>query len=175
MKKTTIILFAIGLVLSSCNNDKKIDDTIQKNKPKKEQKDTTNTKKINLRKKLIGRWENRDMTITVNSFNGLDTSYTTTLTGKDQWEDKLGINSVITEYKKDGTYIVYYYDFENNPIRTTEGTWDLIGNMLILKEHGKLTRYDISIKDNFAIMESIIDWDEDGNIDDRYIGSFIRQ
>jgi hypothetical protein len=131
--------------------------------------------KTSLKEQLIGRWENRDMTIQVNSYQGMDTSFTTTLTGKEQWENKLGINSVITEYKANGSYITYYYDFENNPIRTTEGTWDLIGNILILKDHGKMTRYDISIKDKIAIMESTIDWDEDGNLDDNYKGSFLKQ
>lgn len=187
LKKVTIFLFAASLSLSvfSCNSDnnksneiKQTDTTssnsIEKNEDNSENKEKAPITAESLRAQLIGKWKIREFSVDVASFQNQDTSFVSTVSGE-ELEQSLGYSAIITDYKKDGTYITSYLDGSQSVATTATGSWDIIGNILLLNDNNKITRFYLSIDDDYSFIEGQIDWDGDGNFDDTYRGTLIRQ
>ncbi len=153
--KKVIYAFAFCVTLLGCNQNKKEKETKTEKQP---QTISSND--------LIGSWKNISMKVTMK----LDDRDSVLNVPKGKWQEILKIKPIETKFNKDGTYTSTYRSLDGQIFMTTNGSWELKGNKLKMVSEAKKYAYTVSIKEGVATFKGKIDWDEDGQVDDLYIG-----
>lgn len=152
MYKYSIRLSLLVLFITSCNTDNR-----------------TETEK-----KLTGQWESLSIKVEINSG---DKATRMLEVSRDNWEEKLKIQPIITVYKADSTYSSEYKDLEGKTITTNKGTWLIKNKNLVMKEsepRKETFKYSVEFTGDTVLLKGEIDWDLDGKKDDKYEGRSIK-
>lgn len=118
---------------------------------------------------IVGEWINNSMKVRVNTFNNSDTSFIVEI-NEETWEMKMNIKPIITTIRNDGTYISEFRNSFDSLIYRPEGIWLIDGDTLIMEDHQDVYKYQIFIDGDRAEFNNLIDWDNDGKVDDEYSG-----
>jgi len=128
----------------------------------------------NLSELLVGEWRNESLKIKINSFNNTDSIIISESKNVTEWEKNLHIRPIRTFFKPDGTYYSEYRTLGDSIFRKTSGTWVIEGDSIIMNElqpEKAFFKLHISINNNLAIFQGVIDFDGDGKMDDEYFGT----
>jgi hypothetical protein len=132
---------------------------------------TAITLQNNLSKQLIGEWRNVYVKIKANS---IKTGKLNTMEAdSSNWEARLGIKPIRTHFKSDGTYYSEYRNLKDSIVRMPSGTWFIKGDSLTmaqLKPDKSTLKVKVSIANNRATFNGMIDFDGDGVANDDYYG-----
>lgn len=153
--KKAIYVFAVCVTLIGCNQSKNEKETVTDKQPQTISSDD-----------LIGSWKNISMKVTMK----LEDRDSILNVPKGKWQEILKIKPIVTQFKKNGTYISTYRSLDGQIFMTTNGSWELNGNKLKMVSEQKKYTYTVSIKEDVATFKGKVDWDEDGQVDDIYIG-----
>lgn len=126
---------------------------------------------------LTGAWQNTYMKIEMNSYKDKDTLSILEV-DESNWEKKMGIKSITTCYKADGTYNSEHRNLQDSIVYNPAGKWEIIGDSLFMRdtfpEAGLNYKYKLSISKKgdkvTAEFWGIEDFDQDGKKDDVYYG-----
>ncbi|MEM1218225.1 MAG: hypothetical protein AAGH79_04910 [Bacteroidota bacterium] len=117
---------------------------------------------------LPGRWEHRQLFVSVQGYKLSDSIFTIQV-NPGEWEEKLRVKRVITQYEEDHTYRMLFYSSSDSLEKTIRGMWNTFGDTTLLHvEPDGTYEYKISRNGKEWILESMIDWDEDSQMDDLY-------
>ena len=111
------------------------------------------------------------MNVTFNHEGPAD-SVSTLEANEENWVEILGIKPIITTYSTDGTYVSEYRSPQDSVVGTSAGIWVTNAGILTMTDGGSGGSYSyrFDIKNDTATFIGIIDFDEDGIADDRYVG-----
>ncbi|MGF1635560.1 MAG: hypothetical protein ACFCUU_00705 [Cyclobacteriaceae bacterium] len=123
---------------------------------------------------FIGTWRSTTVKVWVNTFENTDTSFIVYIT-EDTWMDMMNIEPIETTIFADGTYKSAYRDNLGRDIYQMKGVWMLNGDSLIMKDNFDEYRYKVFVDEQRLEMESMVDYDDDGKKDDRFIGTYKRK
>jgi hypothetical protein len=125
-----------------------------------------------LRNDLVGEWRNVFLDVTMNTFQNGDSTRVTTCDSSN-WEQMLHIKPIRTFFSKDGTYHSDYYSLNDSLLFSASGTWRVSHDTLImdqLKPRPNVYKLQVSVADGLARFDGLLDFDEDGQKDDHYVG-----
>ena len=122
-----------------------------------------------LEQAIVGEWTNVSMRVKVESFENSDTSFIVHIT-EENWDTKMNIRPIVTTIYADGTYTSEFRNSFDSLIYKPEGTWVIDGDSLFMTDHQDTYRYQIFVDGDVAEFNSIVDWDNDGKVDDEYFG-----
>lgn len=168
MKKQVYLLFIFFLLFYSCVSGQKDNSNVE-NKDLTSESDVESDYLSQLEQEIVGVWVNSSMRVWVNSYNNSDTSFIVDI-NEDTWEMKMNVKPIVTNIREDGTYVSEFRNSLDQEIYKPEGTWMLDGDSLIMEDHQAVYKYQIFIDGDIAEFKSMIDWDNDGKVDDRYAG-----
>jgi len=129
-------------------------------------KETKNT----LSDDLVGQWRNTYLHVTMPTAGNSDSTRTTSCDST-SWEAMLHIKPIRTYFNSDGTYRSEYYTLTDSLFRKTTGTWRVSNDTLVMNESdGAVYKLRTVVKNNVAEFDGLIDFDQDGQADDHYVG-----
>lgn len=168
MKNPGILFFLAFILFYSCVSGQKEYSTIE-NDVNIMENDNEFDYISQLEQDIVGEWANISMKVWVNTFNNSDTSFIVDI-NEETWDMKMNIKPIITIIHEDGTYISEFRNSFDSLIYRPEGTWMIDGDTLIMEDHQAVYKYQIFIDGDMAEFKNMIDWDNDGNVDDEYSG-----
>lgn len=118
---------------------------------------------------LPGTWEAIGFSVHVNSFHGTDSTFIMNVE-PGEWESKLQMRPIVTEYSADNRYRSLYRNLADSLVRTERGIWNVFGDTLMLISPEATYQYEVIQKGETLEFRSLLDWDGDGLEDDEYIG-----
>ncbi len=117
---------------------------------------------------LPGTWEHKQLFVSVQGYKLSDSIFTIDI-NPGEWEEKLRVKRVVTQYDKDHTYRMLFYSSSDSLEKTIRGMWNTFGDTTLLHvEPDGTYEYKISQEGQGWILESTVDWDEDSQTDDLY-------
>ena len=117
---------------------------------------------------LPGTWEHRQLYVSVQGYKLSDSIFTIEV-NPGEWEEKLRVKRIVTQYDKDHTYRMLFYSTSDSLEKTVRGMWNTFGDSTLLHvEPDGTYEYKISQNGEEWILECTIDWDEDSQTDDLY-------
>lgn len=168
MKNPGILFFLAFILFYSCVSGQKENSTLEKDVNIMESDDEIDYI-FQLEQEIVGEWTNISMKVWVNTFNNSDTSFIVDI-NEETWDMKMNIKPIVTIIHEDGTYISEFRNSFDSLIYRPEGTWMIDGDTLIMEDHQAVYKYQIFIDGDMAEFKNMIDWDNDGNVDDEYSG-----
>lgn len=155
---TRYLLLSLLVAIAACESTKKEEE---------DTKAKVDETAESLREALIGgEWRNLSMQVTIHG----DEKDSVISVPEGEWENILQIKPITTVFHDDGTYTSEYRTLEDSVFMTSQGTWMLTSDTLFMVERGTGNGYKTSITGDIARFEGYLDWDEDGEADDHYIG-----
>ncbi|MCP3928154.1 MAG: hypothetical protein GY705_03530 [Bacteroidetes bacterium] len=118
---------------------------------------------------LSGVWESVSLNVEINSYLNEDTSFVFDVP-EEKWISILGILPQKTYFEKDSTYRVEYIDKTGAIYQVTHGKWLVNEDTLFLNEPSLNYQYLVTYSDGLIEYRSTLDWDGDGQEDDKYLG-----
>ena len=119
---------------------------------------------------LIGKWINSSFEVNVQSYNNGDTSFLVEIP-EALWSEMMELKPFEATLKADGTYDGEQWDYEGNLVQQPTGIWFVDGDTLYLESSkGHVTKYHVLVLNDELIFTALIDYDEDGVVDDLYSG-----
>lgn len=125
------------------------------------------------KKELVGTWQNTLLKVEIKSQQGEEGKDSAFVVTQQNWEEKLKIKPIQTNYAKDGTWKSKYFDLSGGLASVTSGKWWLNGDTLwvhTLIPKNEVNFYLCAINNDKATFKTTIDWDSDGIADDLYYG-----
>ncbi|MBW4888316.1 hypothetical protein KXQ82_01255 [Mucilaginibacter sp. HMF5004] len=120
---------------------------------------------------LIGEWRNFYVKIKATS---LKTGKVNIMEADSaNWQTRLGIKPIRTYFKADGTYYSEYRNLKDSIFKAPSGTWFIKGDSVTMEQlkPAKTTlKMKLSIANNKATFNGMIDFDGDGVANDDYFG-----
>lgn len=116
---------------------------------------------------LVGAWINTAMRVEVMA----DSSYVYEA-DESNWEERMGIKPIRTFFRPDSTYLAEYRGLDGEVKQHSAGRWWTQGDTLtMLQSIPDRIEYKCrwSIEADRATFEMFVDWDGDGEEDDRYL------
>lgn len=145
--KKVILAIAIALLVFSCGDDKN---------PIKEDI-------------LYGTWQYTSLNVNIKS---VDNSSQDELfyVLPDEWTIKQGITPIITILNEDSTWENQFYTVPDSSFMKSGGTWKIENDSLVFLSGQSRIAYSFILKDSLLTFKTILDFDQDGKIDDEYEG-----
>lgn len=126
-----------------------------------------------LSSRLVGKWRNMDMKITMNSYKNSDSSRVLEVK-EENWEKQMHIRPIQTTFGNDGSYNSPHYDLKDSLFYNPSGKWMIRGDTIVMEDtfpkRGMKYKYRIRIVNDIAEFSSMEDSDNDGKADDHYFG-----
>jgi len=124
----------------------------------------------NLAKDIVGEWRNVYLKLEIHNKSK---PTTTMLVDSTNWETKLGIKPIHTNFLANGTYHSEYYNLKDSIIKRSTGNWSIKGDSITMAQQTPsktLYTYHVSISNGYATFHGIIDFDGEGLLNDDYYG-----
>jgi len=121
---------------------------------------------------LIGEWRNLTLQVELNKKNGEPTD--TFSVDERTWELTLNIRPIRTYFRSDSTFNSEHFNLNDSLILNPEGIWFTNGDqitMITQQPFNDTTECSYSISSDVATFGCWVDWDEDGDKDDWYVGT----
>lgn len=150
--KYTILMFVMGLTVC-CQAPKKDRDSA-KDHP------------------LVGEWRNLTLKVEINKKG--DEPAGLFEVDESTWEETLKIRPIRTYFRNDSTFNSEHYDLQDSLVLNPEGIWiaaDGEVTMTTTKPFSDTTTCTYTIVDGIVTFGCWVDWDEDGEKDDWYLGT----
>ncbi len=123
---------------------------------------------------IIGKWINSTIEVDLRTYNNSDTSFRVSI-NEDNWKLKMNIKPVETTLRENGTFLNNYLDTLGIVFHSNSGIWYLDGDSLFLEEEsGEVYSFEVIVNGDVMEMHTIVDYDEDGEKDDNYFGTYKR-
>jgi len=125
------------------------------------------------KKDLVGTWQNTLLKVEIKSQQGEAGKDSAFVVTQQNWEEKLKIKPIQTNYAADGTWESKYFDLFGSLTSVTSGKWWLNGDTLwahTLSPKNEVNFYVCTVSGDKASFKTTIDWDSDGVADDLYYG-----
>lgn len=127
------------------------------------------TVSLDLKTLLPGKWETVAFKVNINTYQNTDSTFVLEVKGG-EWEDKLQMRPIQTEYSARNRYQSNYHNLSDSLIRTERGIWNIFGDTLMLISPEATYQYKVNWQGEMVELRSVLDWDGDGQEDDEYIG-----
>ncbi|MCB0644493.1 MAG: hypothetical protein KDC44_22770 [Phaeodactylibacter sp.] len=119
---------------------------------------------------ILGEWESVQLHILVHSFQQQPDSSFSIQVDPGEWPDKLGLSSSTTTFYRDHKFERIDLGTDQTVKASAKGIWNLFGDTtLVFIERNATYRYELSYTLNRLLLESLLDWDGDGETDDEYL------
>jgi len=121
---------------------------------------------------LVGEWRNVDLTVEMDKKNG-DVSRIFKV-DVSTWEDSLQIRPIRTYFRPNGTFNSEHFNLNDSLVLNPSGTWSTSDNMMTMittKPFSDTTACEYTIDGEMVTFGCWVDWDQDGNKDDWYLGT----
>lgn len=122
---------------------------------------------------LVGQWRNLTIEVEQLTVNGSDS---TRLFRADSsnWESTLGIRPIRTYFNQDGSFRSEHYNLADSLVLNPTGAWKFVNDdlleMITTAPFQDTTFCRTLIMGDTVRFDCMVDWDGDGQKDDRYIG-----
>ena len=117
------------------------------------------------KEQFIGTWENLNIHATLKMDDGSDSLV---IVNEGEWETKLFIKPIVSEFKADGSFTSAYYSPDGDLLNQGNGKWEIRNDSLVLAYDGFTFVYKVTFAADSARFESMLDFDQDGKSDDFY-------
>lgn len=129
----------------------------------------------NLEEQLVGTWSNLELRVVANKTSEDSKDWEVIAEcHQGNWEEQMQIKPIITDFTKQGRWSSEHRDLENHVFYVPKGDWWVEGDSLYMKETEPDTvnfyTYLLEFEDGNAKFTSLLDWDQDGESDDLYVG-----
>ncbi len=121
---------------------------------------------------LYGEWRNLTLKVELDKKHGEPTSIFEV--NESTWESELQIRPFQTFFNKDRTFNSAHYNLQDSLVLNPHGTWTATTEkvlMITTAPFSDSTACIYSIKDDIVTFGCWVDWDEDGEKDDWYLGT----
>lgn len=120
---------------------------------------------------LVGTWESEELTIRIHSAFGIADSTVILQANRDNWQDKMGLEPIVTTFRPDNTFSAIYRELDGSLRSESSGYFELISqDSLIIRrvKPGVETIRHAWVMKNDSVygFSSTIDYDRDGERDD---------
>lgn len=120
---------------------------------------------------MLGTWEITEMRVTAPTYLGADSTFSQHITEAD-WSRVYGVKPAQTIYTDDGKLKRTYY-FKNGQVTdVVNGLWRIKNDSLQVIEPNITLNYLPTIEGEKLKLKGLIDYDRDGEVDDRYEANF---
>lgn len=120
---------------------------------------------------ISGTWETVYLKVQLNTINNTDSALTIEA-NLSEFPAKLGIQSNIGTYNRDGTYEDSYI-MPDGRTQNTAGTWSSLGDTVLVEQQDpefRLHKFRCELKGDTGIFTGPVDFDNDGQQDDDFYG-----
>lgn len=123
---------------------------------------------IDLKKELPGTWESVSLNVVINTVGNADSTEIFNVE-EANWTRKLGMPPVKTKFFAEGNkYVREFRNLQGALTDTLRGRWNVFGDTLMLIEPSATYQYVTDFKNGKLELNSMVDWDGDGEVDDEY-------
>lgn len=122
---------------------------------------------------LIGAWSNYNLTLNLSSVNNSDLDSLLKIDNPAEWEQVLKIRPILTVFNADGTYYSEYRDLKDSIVYRPTGIWKTREDSLYLNQKyptDYMSAYFFDLQETRVEFRALLDWDQDGRMDDHYQG-----
>lgn len=133
---------------------------------------TSKSENIADQNSLVGEWRNMSLRVELDKKHGAPSSIFEV--NESSWENELQIRPIQTSFNKDGTFNSAHYNLQDSLVLNPEGTWTATAEevlMITTSPFSDTTSCTYTIKDGVVTFGCWVDWDEDGEKDDWYLGT----
>jgi len=163
MKKLVFGALFLSMIYSCSNNS---------NSPETNGADTT-AAAAPLDKQIIGEWRNTSLKVKINTrLNTDSTGYIDV--DESNWERVLKTKPMKTVFSADGTYKLADGSIADSTVSVSSGSWYVLNDTIFMNQKQPdaiFFQYHLSVKDNMATLDGLVDWEGDGKVDDEYNGT----
>lgn len=146
-------LLVLCVTIIACNNDQ----TTTENE----------TEAVDLKEALQGTWQTTQLTVAVNSVDGLDSFRVDELTER-VWETDFGMKPPVYYFQPDQKFRKEHKTLAGELMNESRGVWNVFGDTLMLIEPEVTYQYTVKLSSGRMAFRTLLDWDEDGVEDDEY-------
>ena len=122
---------------------------------------------FDLKQAIQGTWQTTQLSVAVNSAEGLDSFRVDQLT-EQVWEQQFGMKPPIHYFQPDQKFRREHRNINDDIIDSSRGIWNVFGDTLMLIEEDATYQYVVQGGDGRIAWRTLLDWDEDGEVDDEY-------
>lgn len=123
---------------------------------------------VDISEALLGTWETIEVEAESPTYQGLDTTIHQIIREAD-WGRLYGVRPARTAYTADGKLKRSYYNINGQVTDVTNGLWRAKGtDSLLVIEPNTTLNYRHELEGDRLTLTGIIDWDFDGETDDKY-------
>ncbi len=121
---------------------------------------------------LQGEWRNVTLRIEIDKKQGEPSSVLEL--DEFTWEEKLQIRPIRTYFRDDGTFNSEHFNLKDSLVLNPEGTWSATASeiaMITQRPFTDTTSCTYSLEGDVVTFGCWVDWDQDGEKDDWYLGT----
>ena len=131
-----------------------------------------------LNEALPGEWRNSTLKVKIYSAGGRTDSVATIEVHYGEWDSMMQFKPIRTYFlpasngPKSGGYYSDYLALDGSLMFRKTGSWKVNGDSLTMEENGIPYKYFVEfLAEGELAFTSIMDWDNDGSVDDEYYGT----
>ena len=124
-------------------------------------------KTTDLNQFMQGTWQTTQISVAVNTAEGLDSFRVEQLT-EQVWEVQFGMKPPIFYFQPDQKFRREHRSIADALVDSSRGMWNTFGDTLMLIEENATYQYTVKTGDGRVAWRTLVDWDEDGEVDDEY-------
>lgn len=121
---------------------------------------------------LVGEWRNLTLKVELDKKQGRPSSIFEV--NENTWEEQLQIRPIRTYFRNDGTFNSEHFNLQDSLVLNPSGSWTATDGevtMMTTQPFSDTTTCTYTIKGNVVTFGCWVDWDEDGEKDDWYLGT----
>ena len=121
---------------------------------------------------LEGEWHNVSLRVEINSAEQQGGTSIFEV-NEENWEERVGILPIQTIFASDGQYASHHYYLDGTFMFSATGAWSVEDDWITMEQiepSPVLNRFRFFIDGDLVEFDGMIDWDEDGDEDDRFVG-----
>ncbi|HNP07744.1 MAG TPA: hypothetical protein PKN99_08950 [Cyclobacteriaceae bacterium] len=121
---------------------------------------------------LVSEWRNLTLKVELDKKQGRPSSIFEV--NENTWEEQLQIRPIRTYFRNDGTFNSEHFNLQDSLVLNPSGSWTATDGevtMMTTQPFSDTTTCTYTIKGNVVTFGCWVDWDEDGEKDDWYLGT----
>jgi hypothetical protein len=129
------------------------------------------SKRSDLEKSLIGKWENIGLHVTIHTYHNTDSTVIMDFDEEDL-RTRFPLKPMVTVLNEDGTYYLEYRTKSDSLVARPSGKWSLKGDSIIMHQYvpnESSFSYHVTMMPDRAEFRGLLDYDADGKVDDEMI------
>jgi hypothetical protein len=135
---------------------------------------TEQARTLSMQQQLLGEWYNVTLKVDFNAVDTADVTVPDMNVDSATWESTLQIKPILTTFRADSSWTSVYKNLNDSVVRVASGVWWTVGDTLIfrtmLPEPAADERFFARVAGDSVVFDGLIDFDQDGALDDHYLG-----